>query len=65
MYPVFLEANSVCADLGQCKKNNPFAWKKEPTCEDCTAGVGAVAEVIGSDAKIGEIMDFLKVNYSV
>ena len=34
----------------------------EPTCDECTEGVPAVANVIGSEGKIVEIVDFLKVN---
>ena len=36
----------------------------EPTCDECTEGVAAVANVIGSEGKIVEIVDFLKVNYT-
>merc|ERR1711976_612155 len=32
MYPVFLEANSVCAQLGACKVKTLVA---EPTCDEC------------------------------
>ena len=108
MYPVFLDANDVCAQLGVCKKNAKLALTKagcgpdetecpagccpeanwyccadnqhcaataancpfknifapkvaEPTCEDCTGAVNSVGDVIESEAKIAEIMDFLKV----
>merc|ERR1712200_14730 len=62
MYPVFLDANDVCAQLGVCKKNAKLALTKagEPTCEDCTGAVNSVGDVIESEAKIAEIMDFLK-----
>merc|ERR1719452_76516 len=59
MYPVFLEPNSVCGQIGLCKKNS---YKKTmvPTCEDCPMGVGAISNIIGQEATIMEIMDFLK-----
>ena len=33
-----------------------------PTCDECTQGVEAVAAIIGSEGKIVEIIDFLKVH---
>ena len=63
MYPVFLEANSVCGQVGACKKS---AYQKvmDPTCEDCTSGVEAVSAIIGAEATIADIITFLKVNKS-
>ena len=60
MYPVFLEANSVCGQVGQCKQNS-YVKTMVPTCDECTGGVAAVANIIGMESTIAEIMDFLKV----
>ena len=60
MYPVFLEANSVCGQVGQCKQNS-YVKTMTPTCDECTGGVAAVAAIIGEEGTIVEIMDFLKV----
>ena len=60
MYPVFLEANSVCGQVGACKKNS-YQKVMSPTCDECTGGVAAVANIIGMESTIAEIMDFLKV----
>ena len=59
MYPVFLEATSVCGQLGICAVKSVLG---EPTCEDCTGAVGALADVIMSSEKIDEIVAFLQVN---
>lgn len=59
MYPVFLEANSVCGQVGACKKNS-YQKVMSPTCDECTGGVAAVANIIGMESTIAEIMDFLK-----
>jgi len=59
MYPVFLEANSVCGQVGACKKNS-YRKTMEATCEDCTAGIGAISGIISNEAKIAEIITFLK-----
>jgi len=56
MYPVFLEANSVCSQLGVCKKT----FLAAPTCDECTGSIGAVADVIESEAQIAEIIAFLE-----
>merc|ERR550517_1051634 len=54
MYPVFLEANAVCGELGVCKK------LATPTCDECVGSVALVAEVIQSEAKIADIIAFLQ-----
>merc|ERR1712018_1111971 len=63
------EANWYCcadnqhcaATAANCPFKNIFAPKvAEPTCEDCTGAVNSVGDVIESEAKIAEIMDFLK-----
>ena len=54
MYPVFLEANSVCGQLGACAKN------KEWTCEECTGGIEAIATIINDPATIADIITFLQ-----
>ncbi len=59
MYPVLLEAESVCGQIGACKKN-AFQQVVEPTCDQCTKGLAAVAKVIGSEGKIVEMVNFLK-----
>merc|ERR1712227_814427 len=56
MYPVFLEANAVCGELGVCKKT----VVSTPTCDECVGSVALVAEVIKSDAKIADIVAFLQ-----
>merc|ERR1712198_14924 len=57
MYPEFLEANSICGQLGACGIKTLLG---EPTCDECTASLGAVADIIGSEGKIAEIVEFLK-----
>ena len=57
MYPVFLEANSVCELLGACGQKSVV---KAPTCDECTGSIAAVAGVIESADKIAEIIEFLK-----
>merc|ERR1711915_256014 len=56
MYPKFLDAGFICGTLGACKKTLVAA----PTCEECTGSIAAVADLIGSEAQIAEIIDFLK-----
>ena len=58
MYPVFLEANSVCGLLGACGQKSVV---KAPTCDECAGSITTVAGVIESEAKIAEIIEFLKV----
>merc|ERR1712183_322955 len=38
----------------------PLPPRLLPTCEDCTGAVNSVGDVIESEAKVAEIMDFLK-----
>merc|ERR1711926_60046 len=57
MFPKFLEANYICGELGACKVKTLLA---EPTCEECTGSLAAVADIIGSESKIAEIIEFLK-----
>merc|ERR1711915_92114 len=57
MYPVFLDPTAVCGELGVCKVKSVLA---EPTCDECTASVVLVSEVIKSDAKIADIVAFLQ-----
>merc|ERR1719228_2503447 len=59
MYPVFLEANSVCSQLGVCKKNLKTLMTG-PTCDECTGSIAQVATVIESEAQIAEIIAFLE-----
>merc|ERR1712241_119691 len=56
MYPVFLEANAVCGELGVCKKT----VVSTPPCDGCVGSVVLVSEVIKSDAKIADIVAFLQ-----
>merc|ERR1712200_320406 len=49
MYPVF-------SQLGVCKKT----FLAAPTCDECTGSIGAVADVIESEAQIAEIIAFLE-----
>ena len=60
MYPVFLEANSVCGILGACGLKSVV---KVPTCDECTGSITAVAGVIESEAQIAEIVAFLQVSF--
>merc|ERR1711951_202563 len=43
MFPVFLEANSICGQLGACGIKSVLG---EPTCEECTGATDALAEII-------------------
>ena len=61
MYPVFLEANSVCADVGVCKIISYKKTMTSATCEDCTSGVEAVTDLIKDEDKVAEIITFLTV----
>jgi len=58
MYPVFLEANSVCKQLGACKKVNELVG--EATCEDCLGGIAGLIFFISSDATVADVITFLK-----
>lgn len=58
MYPVFLESNSICGQLGVCKVKSIL---REPTCEECTGAITTVSGVIESPEKIAEIVAFLQV----
>jgi len=60
MYPVFLEANSVCGLLGACVQKSVV---KAPTCDECTGSIITVAGVIESEAQIAEIVAFLQVSF--
>merc|ERR1711929_48166 len=40
MFPVFLEANSICGQLGACGIKSVLG---EPTCEECTGATDALA----------------------
>jgi len=56
MFPVFLEPNQVCMDLGACMIKSLTG---EPTCEECTGNIAKVAALIGSEEKIAEVIAFL------
>jgi hypothetical protein len=60
VYPVFLEANGICAALGACTANKKKVVVKELTCEDCTSGIAGIADIVGM--QIPEITEFLKVS---
>lgn len=60
MYPVFLEGNAVCGDMGVCKVKSLVA---EPTCDDCTGGLASIAGMISSEETVGMVIDFLKVTH--
>ena len=55
MYPVFLEGNSVCGQLGVC-------GVREWTCEECVDGVGQIAGIISDPATVESVVAFLKVS---
>ena len=57
---MFLEATSVCGDLGMCRVKDLEA---KPTCHDCVGAVEEIAAVLASREKIDEIDDFLKVGH--
>merc|ERR1712071_718517 len=58
MYPVFLEASSVCGQLGACKKVNELVG--EATCEECVGGIAAISALISSEATVADVITFLK-----
>merc|ERR1711973_701074 len=47
----------MCGDLGACKVKSLLS---EPTCDECTGAFAMVAEILGSEAKIAEVIEFLK-----
>merc|ERR1711970_1515423 len=51
--------NSVCSQLGVCKKNLKTLMTG-PTCDECTGSIAQVATVIESEAQIAEIIAFLE-----
>ena len=57
MYPVFLEPAGLCMDLGACTMKSLV----QGTCEECTAGIVTISQMIGSEEVVVEIIDFLKV----
>ena len=57
MYPVFLEGNSVCGQLGVC-------GVREWTCEECVDGVGQIAGIISDPSTVESVVAFLKVGVS-
>ena len=57
VYPVFFEANAICGALGACAKQRDIM--REWTCEECTAGIGSIADLLGE--QIPDIIEFLKV----
>jgi len=58
MYPVFLEANSICESLGVCKAVNELVGKG--TCEDCLGGIAAISALISAEETVADVMTFLK-----
>merc|ERR1712137_1151067 len=58
MYPVFLEANSVCGQLGVCKKVNELVG--EATCEECVGGIAGISAIISAEATVADVITFLK-----
>ena len=58
MYPVFLEGNSVCGQLGVC-------YIREWTCEECVNGVGQIAGIISDPATVESVIAFLKVGHTI
>merc|ERR1712071_150360 len=58
MYPVFLEASSVCGQLGACKKVNELVG--EATCEECVGGIAAISALTSSEATVADVITFLK-----
>merc|ERR1712002_534234 len=57
MFPVFLDPTGVCGDLGACKVKSLLS---EPTCDECTGAFAMVAEILGTEEKIAEVIEFLK-----
>ena len=57
MYPVFFEPAGLCMDLGACTIKSLATG----TCEECTGGVMAIAEIVGSEETLVQVIDFLKV----
>jgi hypothetical protein len=58
VYPTFFEGNMVCGELGSCPAKKNLA--KEWTCEECTDGIAAIADIVQS--VVPEIVEFLKVS---
>ncbi len=48
----------VCGELGSCPAKKNLA--KEWTCEECTDGIAAIADIVQS--VVPEIVEFLKVS---
>merc|ERR1712055_121198 len=58
LYPEFIGNSDVCIILGLCEKSNPLV--KDWTCEDCTAIMATVAELIKDPAIVAEGVAFLQ-----
>ena len=60
--PKFLDPTMVCGQLGICMKSMKDLVAS-PTCEDCTGGVAAVANILIGETE--EIIAFLNVQQIV
>lgn len=58
MYPVFLDANDLCMQLGACAVKS---LTSVPTCDECTGSLAAIAGLISDEGQIAEIVAFLQV----
>merc|ERR1711915_133115 len=57
MYPVFLDANDLCMQLGACAVKS---LTSVPTCDECTGSLAAIAGLISDEGQIAEIVAFLQ-----
>jgi len=57
MYPVFLNAEDLCMELGACALKSLVAT---PTCDECTGSVAAIAAMISAEETINEVVAFLQ-----
>ena len=58
-YPKFLDPMMVCGQLNICMENIK-TLVAEPTCEECTQSVAAVADIFLAESD--EVIEFLNVN---
>merc|ERR1712142_1354657 len=60
VFAVYLEEHALCEALGPCGEiKNPLSGE-EATCEECTAGMNAVAGLLTDRARLIQITDYVK-----
>merc|ERR1711962_230481 len=55
MYPEFLEAATMCSEVGACLEGRAAL-----TCAECSDAVTAVSDSLKSESKLADIVEFLK-----